>query len=87
MNVPQGAYNYVIDGRMIGGFAMVVYPAKYGSSGIKTFIVSHDDVVYEKDMGKKTASIAQAMTKFDPDKTWRKVESKYLDLSGQKSGN
>ncbi len=84
---PRGVYNYVISGRMIGGFAMVAYPAGYGSSGIKTFIVSHDGVVYEKDMGKNTASIAQEMKKFDPDRGWRKVESKYVEISGKKSGD
>jgi hypothetical protein len=86
-SVPRGVYNYVIDGRMTGGFAMVVYPVQYGSSGIKTFIVSHDGVIYEKDLGKKTASIAQAMTMFNPDKSWRKLESKDFELAGKKGGN
>ena len=76
-NAPRGAYGYVINGRMVGGFAMVAYPAVYGSSGIKTFIVSQDGVVYEKDLGKNTASRAQEMEKFDPDRSWSKVESKY----------
>ena len=80
-NAPRGAYDYVINSRMTGGFAMVAYPAEYGSSGIKTFITSQDGVVYEKDLGKETASIAQRMTKFDPDKSWRKVESKYTEIS------
>ncbi len=83
-HAPRGIYNYVINGRMTGGFAMVAYPAEYGSSGIKTFIVSHDGVVYEKDLGKETASIAQRMKQFNPDKSWRKVESKHLELSGTK---
>jgi hypothetical protein len=82
-SAPRGAYDYVIDGRMTGGFAMVAYPAGYGSSGIKTFIVSQDGVVYEKDLGKNTASIAQEMKKFDPDNSWRQVESKYME-SGTK---
>ncbi len=86
-NAPRGAYNYVINGKMIGGFAMVAYPAKYGSSGIKTFIISHDGVVYEKDLGKKTASMAQAMTMFNPDKSWQKLESKDFELAGKKSGD
>jgi hypothetical protein len=72
---------------MVGGFAMVAYPAGYGSSGIKTFIISHDGVVYEKDLGKNTASIAQEMKKFDPDSSWRKVESKYVELSGKNTGD
>lgn len=83
-SAPRGAYDYVINGRMTGGFAMVAYPAGYGSSGIKTFIVSHDGVVYEKDLGNNTASIAQEMKKFDPDSSWRKVGSKYMELSGTK---
>jgi hypothetical protein len=73
-NAPGGAYNYVINGKMIGGFALVAYPAEYGASGVMTFIVNHDDVVYQKDLGKETGKIAGAMTRFDPDKTWQKVE-------------
>jgi hypothetical protein len=77
-NAPGGAYSYLVNGQMIGGFAVVAYPAKYGSSGVMTFTVNHDGVVYQKDLGKDTAAIAAAMKKFDPDKTWKKVESKDL---------
>jgi hypothetical protein len=73
-NAPGGAYDYVVGGKMIGGFALVAYPAEYGVSGIMTFVVNHDGVVYEKDLGKETGKIAKAMTKFDPDETWEKVE-------------
>jgi hypothetical protein len=73
-NAPGGAYDYVIKGKMIGGFALVAYPAEYGASGIMTFVVNHDGVVYQKDLGKETGKVASAMTKFDPDKTWKKVE-------------
>ena len=73
-NAPGGAYDYVINGKMIGGFALVAYPAEYGASGIMSFIVNHDGVVYQKDLGKETGKIASAMTKYDPDKTWNKVE-------------
>lgn len=73
-NAPGGAYDYVVKGEMIGGFALVAYPAQFGASGVMTFIVNHDGVVYEKDLGKETDKIAQAMMKFDPDKTWKKVE-------------
>jgi len=73
-NAAGGAYDYVVKGKMIGGFALVAYPAEYGSSGVMTFIVNHDGVVYEKDLGAETAKIASAITKFDPDKTWKKVE-------------
>jgi hypothetical protein len=70
---PGGAYDYVVRGQMVGGFAMVAYPAKYGSSGIMTFIVNHDGVVYQKDLGPRTAALAKSMTKFNPDETWKKL--------------
>jgi hypothetical protein len=73
-DAPGGAYDYVVRGKMMGGFGMVAYPAQYGSSGIMTFIVNHDGVVYQKDLGPKTASIAQSMTRFNPDKTWTAVK-------------
>jgi hypothetical protein len=73
-NAPGGAYDYVVNGKMIGGFALVAYPAQYGASGIMTFIVNHDGVVYEKDLGKETSKIARAVTKFDPDQTWKRME-------------
>ena len=73
-NAAGGEYDYVVNGKMIGGFALVAYPAEYGDSGIMTFIVNQDGVVYEKDLGKDTEEIATAMKKFDPDQTWKKVE-------------
>ncbi|MEW6419917.1 MAG: DUF2950 domain-containing protein [Nitrospirota bacterium] len=69
-----GAYNYVIKGRMILGFALVAYPAEYGNSGIMTFIVNQDGIIYQKNLGKNTKRLAEAMKIFDPDKTWKKVE-------------
>jgi hypothetical protein len=69
-NAAGGARDYLQQGLMIGGFALVVWPAEYGASGIKTFLVNQDGVVYEKDLGRQTASKAQAMTRFNPDKTW-----------------
>jgi hypothetical protein len=60
---------------MIGGFALVAYPAEYDVSGVMTFIVNHDGVVYEKDLGPKTAKLAQEMKTFDPDESWRKVDA------------
>lgn len=75
-NAPGGAYDYVVNGKMIGGFGMVAYPANYGVSGVMTFIVNHEGVVYEKNLGKETAKIARAIKLFDPDKTWKKVEAK-----------
>ncbi|HEY7318536.1 MAG TPA: DUF2950 domain-containing protein [Candidatus Binatia bacterium] len=73
-DAPGGAYDYLVRGKMMGGFGVVAYPAQYGSSGIMTFIVNHDGVVYQKDLGTKTTSIAQSMTKFNPDKSWTPVK-------------
>jgi hypothetical protein len=75
-NAPGGAYDYIVNKRMIGGFGMVAYPANYGVSGVMTFVVNHDGIVYEKNLGKDTPKIAQGIKKFDPDKTWRKAETK-----------
>jgi hypothetical protein len=69
-----GAFDYIVKNKMIGGFAVVAYPAAYGSSGVMTFIVNHEGVVYQKDLSKDTAKTATAMTSFDPDKTWKKVQ-------------
>ena len=71
-NAPDGAYDYVVRGKMIGGFALVAYPAQYGASGITTFIVNHEGVVYQKDLGPNTTALAQSITQFDPDETWKK---------------
>ena len=70
----DGAYNYLAHGKMIGGFALVAYPAEWGNSGIMTFIVNQDGVVFQKDFGPKTKALAQAMTKYDPDGTWTSVD-------------
>jgi Protein of unknown function (DUF2950) len=70
---PGGAYDYLIKGHMIGGFALVAFPASYAVSGITTFIVNHDGVVYQKDLGPNTAKIANAMKAYNPDETWTKV--------------
>jgi len=74
-DAPGGAYDYVVKGHMIGGFALVAYPATYAVSGVTTFIVSHDGNVYQKDLGPRTAQIASAMKTFNPDKTWTKIAS------------
>ncbi|HEX5865489.1 MAG TPA: DUF2950 domain-containing protein [Casimicrobiaceae bacterium] len=68
-----GAYSYVINGRMIAGFAMVAYPAQYGDSGVMTFIVSHNGKVFEKDLGRKSAEIGAKLTAFDPGAGWKEV--------------
>jgi hypothetical protein len=68
-----GAYSYVINGRMIAGFAMVAYPAQYGESGVMTFIVSHNGKVFQKDLGKNSAETGAKMTAFDPGPGWKEV--------------
>ncbi len=73
-NAPGGELDYLVDGRMMGGFGLLAYPAEYGVSGIMTFVVNHQGVVYQKDLGPGTKEIARATTKYDPDRTWKKVE-------------
>lgn len=73
-NAAGGKYDYEVKGRMMGGFAVVAWPAKYGVSGVMTFVVNHDGVVFEKDLGANTAAVAQKMKAFDPDKTWKKSQ-------------
>lgn len=70
-NAPGGAYNYVINGRMIAGFAMVAYPDKYGETGVMTFMVNHNGKIYEKDLGKDSENIGAKMTVFDPGPGWK----------------
>jgi hypothetical protein len=72
-DAPGSAKSYVVDGKMTGGFAFLAYPAEYRNSGVMTFVVNLNGVVYEKDMGPKTADLAKAMTAINPDKTWRTV--------------
>jgi hypothetical protein len=71
-NAPGGAYDYVANGQMIGGFALVAFPAQYDVSGVMTFIVNQDGVVYQKDLGPNTAAIAEKLARFDPDPSWTK---------------
>jgi hypothetical protein len=72
-SAPDGALDYIVGGRMIGGFALVASPLQYGVSGVMTFIVSHAAVVYQKDLGASSAAIALRITRFDPDPSWTKV--------------
>jgi len=74
MNAPGGQRDYVVNGRMTGGFALVAWPAIYGASGLMTFIVNQDGVVFQRDLGPQTAKLAQAMTLFDPDLNWARVD-------------
>jgi hypothetical protein len=73
-DAPGGAFNYVVKGKMIGGFALIAYPAEYGNSGVMTFVVNHAGTVYQKDLGARTDSIAKRIYLFDPDQTWKKVD-------------
>jgi hypothetical protein len=73
-DAPGGAHSYIVKGEMMGGFGLIAYPAEYGVSGIKTFIVDNNGVVYEKDLGPTTASLAHLTTSFNPGKGWQAVE-------------
>ncbi len=70
---PGGAHDYVVNGKMVGGFALVAWPAEYGNSGLTTFLINHEGAVYEKDLGENTKKIASSITSFNPDHTWKKV--------------
>jgi hypothetical protein len=70
-----GELEYVVKDKMIGGFALVAYPAEYRNSGVMTFIVNHNGIVYEKDLGPRTADIAEKMTTYNPDSSWHKAEA------------
>jgi len=72
-----GQLDYVVEGVMIGGFALVAFPAEYRVTGVKTFMVSYDGVVYEKDMGPDTVNIAQKMERYNPDKTWHRTSAEW----------
>jgi hypothetical protein len=69
-HAPGGKYNYIINGHMIGGFALIAWPAEWGNTGVMTFIVNQRGKVFQKDLGPKTASRAKAITTYDPDSTW-----------------
>jgi hypothetical protein len=71
---PGGAYSYVINGNLVAGFAAVAWPAEYGRTGVKTFLVNHYGVVYEKDLGERTATTAAGITAYAPDGTWDEAE-------------
>jgi hypothetical protein len=69
-----GAYSYLVKGKMIGGFALVAYPAQYGNSGVMTFIVNYEGTMFQKNLGKNTTTTASAMTEYNPDSTWSEVK-------------
>ena len=72
-HAPGGSYNYMVDNKLFGGFGVVAWPVRYGDTGIKTFMVSHDGQVYERDLGPDGAAKAEAMTSFDPGPGWSKA--------------
>ena len=78
---PGGAKNYIVNGKMTAGFAFVAYPAEYRSSGVMTFIVGADGVVYQKDLGKKTEARAKSWKEYNPDSSWHKVEEQAEDTA------
>ncbi len=71
-SAPGGAYDYEVNGQLLEGFAVLAFPARYGVSGVVSFMVNHHGVVYQKDLGQQTAALAAAMTAFDPDSSWKR---------------
>ena len=71
---PGGAKSYISNGEMKSGFALIAYPAEYRNSGVMTFMMNQDGVIFEKDLGEKTAQVASQITEYNPDKSWRKVQ-------------
>jgi len=82
-NGPGGAKNYIVNGKMTEGFAFVAYPAEYRSSGVMTFVVNEEGVVYEKDLGKKTDVAGRAMKEYDPNSSWQKAEEQQEETAGE----
>jgi hypothetical protein len=73
-NAPGGKYSYIINGNMVGGFALVAYPASWGKSGVMTLVVNQQGKVYEKNLGPETEKTARAMKRYNPDATWTPVK-------------
>ncbi len=86
-NAPGGAKNYVVNGKMTGGFAFVACPAEYRSSGVMTFLVGEDGVVYQMDLGKKTEVLAKSMKEYNPDSSWQKAEDQQEETAGEQKTN
>jgi hypothetical protein len=82
-NGPGGAKNYIVNGKMTEGFAFVAYPAEYMSSGVMTFIVNEDGVVYQKDLGEKTDVLAKGMKEYNPNSSWQKAEEQREETAGE----
>jgi hypothetical protein len=86
-NAPGGAKGYIVNGKMTDGFAFVAYPAEYRSSGVMTFIVGVDGVVYQKDLGKKTEVLAKSMKEYNPDSSWQKAEEQPEQVAAEQKTN
>jgi hypothetical protein len=86
-NGPGGAKSYILDGKMLGGVAFVAYPAEYRSSGVMTFIINEDGVVYQKDLGKKTDALAKAMKEYNPSSSWKKAEEEQVETAADQKTN
>jgi Protein of unknown function (DUF2950) len=84
-SAPGGAKSYLTDGKMTGGFAFLAYPAEYRSSGVMTFVVGKDGVVYRRDLGPNTAAIAKAMKVYNPDASWKKDEDQEEESAGEQN--
>jgi Protein of unknown function (DUF2950) len=84
-SAPGGAKSYIVNGKMTGGFAFVAYPAEYRSSGVMTFLVAKDGVVYHKDLGPNTETIAKAMKVYNPDATWKQDEDQRQETAAEQT--
>jgi hypothetical protein len=82
-SAPGGAKSYIVNGKMSGGFAFVAYPAEYRSSGVMTFIVGEDGLVYQKDLGKKTDALAKATNEYNPNSSWKRAEEQAVETAGE----
>jgi DUF2950 family protein len=82
-SAPGGAKSYIVNGKMSGGFAFVAYPAEYRSSGVMTFIVGEDGLVYQKDLGKKTDALATATNEYNPNSSWKRAEEQAVETAGE----
>src|ERR1700678_2781806 len=83
-NAPGGAKSYIVNGKMTEGFAFVAYPAEYRSSGVMTFIVNEDGVVYRKDLGRNTAVLTKAIKEYNPDSSWQKDVDQEEETAGER---
>jgi hypothetical protein len=86
-NAPGGAKSYITSGKMSGGFAFVAYPAEYRSSGVMTFIVGEDGIVFENDLGKKSESLAKSMREFNPTPAWQRADLVHEEVAAEQKSN